>query len=366
MSNLIELYNQDINKKKIIYDEKQTLILTELNNFSEILKKKEIKEDNIFFSDIFNFFKKNNFLGFYIWGDVGRGKTYLIDLFFSSLKIKKKIRLHYHHFMQLIHIKLHENKGAVNPLKIISEWFKKNYIIVCLDEFFVKDIADAMQLANLFFYFFQMEIYFIITSNVIPNKLYEGGLQRQKFLPTIDLIKKYLKIININGQIDYRYRNYEKTDVFLNTLSKKSFKTIKNLFLKLTFNNFTRKQNITILNRKIKTIYLSNNVVWFDFKVICGDGRSQLDYIELASLFDTILISGITIMKEKDNDIARRFIALIDEMYDRKINIIITSENDIKNLYQGVILHFDFKRTISRLTEMSTKNYLKDFDKNVF
>lgn len=366
MSKLIDFYNKDLTNKKIIYDEKQVYVINELEILSNILLQKEEKKENIFFSDIFNFLKKDEPLGIYIWGDVGRGKTYLVDLFFTSLLIKKKVRLHYHHFMKLIHTQLNEHYGKTNPLKIIAASLKKKYTIICLDEFFVKDIADAMQLANLFYYFFQLKIYFIITSNIIPDKLYEGGLQRQKFLPTIKLLEKHLKIININGQIDYRSSKYDKENIFFSPLSMNSFKSMKRFFLKLSSNNFERKKNIDILGRKISTLYLSRSIIWMDFKIICGNGRSQLDYIELATIFDTIFISGITIMTNKHEDQARRFIALIDELYDRKINIIVSSETKIDKLYQGDILTFDFRRTLSRLNEMSTRNYLKDFDKNVF
>lgn len=364
MTTLLNLYKNDIKNKKIIYDKKQEDIIIKLNNLSEKIIKKKNKKENIFFSDIFSFFNKEENLGMYIWGDVGRGKTYLVDLFFFSLPIKKKIRLHYHHFMKLIHNKLNENYGKKDPLKIIAEWFKQNYLIICLDEFFVKDIADAMQLSNLFYFLFKLEIYIIITSNVAPKRLYEGGLQRQKFIKTIILLEKYLDIINIDGLIDYRYRNYEKEQVFFLSLSIKSFKLMKKLFLKLSFANFERKKYIEIVNRKILALYISGSIIWFDFKILCGEGRSQLDYIELSSIYDTIFISGIHIIKK--DDIARRFIALIDECYDRKTNIIISAATNIDDLYKGDILKFDFKRTVSRLNEMSTKTYLKDFDKNVF
>ncbi|HFL8819510.1 MAG TPA: cell division protein ZapE [Candidatus Azoamicus sp. OHIO2] len=366
MSKLTDAYTIDLKNKKILYDDKQALIINELEILTTVILKKELNKENIFFSDIFNFFKKEESLGLYIWGDVGRGKTYLVNLFFTSLTSKKKIRLHYHHFMKLIHTQLNEHTGNKNPLKIIAEILKKNYTVICLDEFFVKDIADAMQLAKLFYYLFQSEIYFIITSNIIPNKLYDGGLQRQKFLPTINLLEKHLKIINIDGKIDYRYNKYEKEHIFFTPLSIKTFKSMKRFFLKLSSANFERKKYITILDRKILSLYLSETIIWFDFKIICGQGRSQLDYIELASLFDTIFISNIKIMTNNDEDIARRFIILIDELYDRKINLAISSESSIEYLYKGNTLIFDFKRTISRLTEMSTKNYLKEFDKNVF
>lgn len=365
MSKLIEKYNLDLKKKTIIYDKNQETIIIELNNLSNTLIL-EKKKDLFFFSDVLNFFKKNNFLGLYIWGDVGRGKTYLVDLFYNTLPIKKKIRLHYHHFINLIHIKLKENFGKKNPLKIISNFFSKNYIILCLDEFFVKDIGDAMNLTVLLSYLFESGMFFVITSNIIPNKLYEGGLQRQKFLKTIYLIEKYLKIINIGGNIDFRLRNLSSENFFFFNLNYSTFKKMKNLFIKLSVNSFRKKEFINILGRKILVFYISGSIVWFDFKIICGLGRSQLDYIEIASIFDTVFISGIKKLTENNEDEAKRFISLIDEFYDKKVKIIISFECNIKNLYNGKFLDFDFKRTVSRLNEMSTINYLKESNKNVF
>jgi len=366
MSKLIDFYKLDLNKKKIFYDRKQEIVINELDILLKILLTKEKQKDSIFFSDIFNFFVKEEFLGLYIWGDVGRGKTYLVDLFFSSLSIQKKVRLHFHHFMKLIHGKLKENSGEKDPLKLIAKWLYRNYLIICLDEFFVKDIGDAMNLSGLFSHLLDFGIFFVITSNVIPNKLYEGGLQRQKFLPTIFLLEKYLKIINIDGSIDYRSRNLEKEDVYLYPLSYRSFKLMRRLFFKLSTIHPKRKTFIEILGRKLLALYSSGSIIWFDFSIICGSGRSQLDYIEIASLFDTVFLSNVKVMSSRNEDEARRFISLIDEFYDRKINVIITAENSMDNLYRGDILKFDFKRTVSRLVEMSTKEYLRDFDKNVF
>lgn len=366
MSKLIDLYKADLDRKKIFNDKKQEIVINELDSLFKILIARDKQKESIFFSDVFNFFKKEEFLGLYVWGDVGRGKTYLVDLFFSSLPIQKKVRLHFHHFMKMVHNKLRENFGEKDPLKLVAKWLHKNYLIICLDEFFVKDIGDAMNLAKLFLYLFDFGIFFVITSNVIPNKLYEGGLQRQKFLSTIVLLEKYLKVINVDGKVDYRSRSLEKEDVYLSPLSYKSFKLIRKLFFKLSTILPKRKAYIEILGRKLCALYYSGSIIWFDFSVICGSGRSQLDYIEIASLFDTIFLSNVKIMSSKNEDEARRFISLIDEFYDRKINVIILAETDMNELYQGDILKFDFKRTVSRLTEMSTKEYLRDFDKNVF
>jgi len=366
MSEFIDNYRLNLTKKNIFFDEKQEFVVYELNELFKILLSKDKRKESIFFSDVFNFFNKDDSFGLYVWGGVGRGKTYLVDLFYSCLPMDRKTRLHYHHFMNLVHLKLKDNFGEKDPLKLVARWFAKNYFIICLDEFFVKDIGDAMNLSKLFSYLFEFGVFFVITSNVIPNKLYEGGLQRQKFLSTVYLLEKKLKIINIDGNIDYRSRNLEKERVFIVPLVYSSFKSMKKLFLKLSTAIPEKKSFIEILGRKILALYISGSIIWFNFKVLCGTGRSQLDYIEIASLFDTVFLSGVKNMSSKNDDEARRFISLIDEFYDRKINVIISSECDIQSLYCGDILKFDFERTVSRLNEMSTKEYLRDFDKSVF
>jgi len=366
MSKFIESYRSDLDSKKIFNDKKQKLIINELNILFNNLVSIDKRKESIFFSDVFNFFRKDELLGLYIWGGVGRGKTYLVDLFFSCLPFDRKVRLHFHHFMNLVHVKLKENTGAKDPLKLVAKWFFDNYIVICLDEFFVKDIGDAMNLSKLFSYLFEYRVFFVITSNVIPNKLYDGGLQRQKFLPAVYLLEKFLKIINIDGNIDYRSRNLEKENVYLYPLTLNSFRSMKKLFFKLSTLPVSRKKLINILGRPILYSYMSGSIIWFDFKIICGSGRSQLDYIEIASLFDTVFLSGVRVMSLNNEDEARRFISLIDEFYDRKINVILSADCQIDNLYLGGTLTFDFKRTISRLNEMSTTDYLKDFDKDVF
>lgn len=365
MSVLIDLYNSDLNKKKIFYDKHQEFVIFELNDLLKKLKIKNEQRDSIFFSDVFSFLKKNDNLGLYICGDVGRGKTYLVDLFFSSLPFEKKVRLHFHHFMKFIHDNLKVYSGEKDPLKIIAKNFYKEYLVVCLDEFFVKDIGDAMSLAVLFNYLFEFGVFFVITSNVAPYKLYESGLQRQKFIPTIRLFEKFLKVISIDSIVDYRFLHLKEERIFFTSLSFSNFKSMKKLFFKISRHIPKRKFFIEVLGRKILTYYVSDNVIWFGFDSICGFGRSHLDYVEIATLFKIVFVSGVKSFSNNDDE-ARRFIALIDEFYDRKINVVISFECDFFELYNGDLLKFDFKRTISRLAEMSSKEYLRDLNNNGF
>lgn len=365
MNKLIDLYKADLFRKKFLYDKSQEIVLFELEDLLCRINMRNDQRDSLFFSDIWNFFKKDDKLGLYIWGDVGRGKTYLVDLFFSCLFFDKKIRVHFHHFMKLIHEKLRFYSGEKDPLKSVAKWLNKEYLIICLDEFFVKDIGDAMNLSRLFYYLFDFGIFIVITSNVIPSKLYEGGLQRQKFLPTIYLFEKFLKVVSIDSKNDYRFINFDGGGIFFYSLSFNVFKSMKRLFFKVSSFRAKRKAILNIAGRQISSYYVSDNAVWFNFDVICGFGRSQLDYVELATLFNIVFLSGVKVFTSQNDDIARRFISLIDEFYDRKINVIISFDSDISNLYRGDLLKFDFKRTISRLTEMSTKEYFKEFNKNV-
>jgi cell division protein ZapE len=357
MSKLINVYKSDLQKLNLIYDHNQEKIIVELNELLEILENKNKQKDVIFFSDILNFFKKEEFLGLYIYGDVGRGKTYLVDLFFNNLSIEKKIRLHFYHFMKIVHEKLTEYVGKKNPLDLVAKWFNKKYMIICLDEFYVKDIGDAMNLSVLFYNLFNLGTYMVITSNVKPNRLYEGGLQRQKFIPTIFLIEKFMKIINIGGNIDYRYKTLKSENTYFYPHNFNNLKKVRDLYSKLSDSLIKKKIFIRINGRNILANYVSDSTIWFNCKIICGSGRSQMDYIEIATLFKIVFLSNLGLFNNKNEDEARRFISMIDEFYDRKINIIVLSEVNFDKLYIGELLNFDFQRTQSRLKEMSNFNY---------
>lgn len=361
MLNLLELYKNSISSNKIFYDKSQENVVISLDDLLDRIKNKSNQKDSIFFSDIFSFFKKDDNLGLYIWGDVGRGKTFLVDLFFSCVPSDKKVRLHFHHFMKLIHNSLKNYSGEKDPLKSIAKNFHKDYILLCLDEFFVKDIGDAMNLSKFFGYLFEFGVYLVITSNVVPSKLYEGGLQRQKFLPTIRLFEKFLKVISLDSAVDYRYIHLSESETFFYNAAYKSFKSMKKIFFKISRTNPKRKVFLKVSGREIFAYYVSESIVWFGFEYICGFGRSQLDYVELANSFKLVFLSGVKQFSSLEEDSARRFIALIDEFYDRKIKILISFSCDsFLNLYCGELLKFDFKRTISRLNEMSSKFYLKE------
>lgn len=296
--------------------------------------------------------------GLYLWGGVGRGKTFLMDLFFDALPFEQKQRLHFHHFMMLVHEGLKKHQGKNDPLRIVAKHFAKSNLVLCFDEFFVSDIADAMLMANLFKYFFTQGVTLVATSNIHPNDLYHNGLQRSKFLPTIRLIKKHCEILNLDNGFDYRLRYLEEVEIFHYPLDNTAKSNLQHYFKHLAGHNIKQNEKIEILGRQISTIQTANEVIWFSFSEICQSPRSQYDYIEIAKLYRTIIVSDVMQMNDDMNDVARRFIMMIDEFYDHHVTLIMSLDCAVAELYQGNRLQFEFKRTLSRLQEMKSKEYL--------
>ena len=294
--------------------------------------------------------------GFYIWGGVGRGKTYLMDLFYQCLPFENKLRLHFHHLMQRIHDELECLKGSKNPLDTVALKLSRQACVLCLDEFFVSDIGDAMLLGTLLNTLFKRGVTLVATSNIEPQKLYLDGLQRQRFLPAIELLQQHCEVINLHGDSDYRLRT-------LRTIQCYYFQADAEQQLQSDFKRLAQRQMIqadVVLNiqgRPLQALQLAGDIVWFDFYQLCDGPRSQNDYIELAQLFNTIIISNVT--QFRDNDaMARRFINLIDELYDWRVNVILAATVAMSELYSSGRLHFEFERTCSRLQEMQSVDYL--------
>ena len=284
-----------------------------------------------------------------------------MDLFFKEIPSKKKLRLHFHRFMQLLHHDLNQVKGQTDPIKKIVKKLTKKYSFFCFDEFFVEDIGDAMLLGKFMQEFFKSKACFVTTSNIEPSRLYEGGLQRKLFLPAIESIEKNCDLYNLDSKNDYRFRTLEQNELFFYPLSNKVESSLEEIFKSLTSINNVKLDEIEILQRKIQTIKSSKGVVWFDFNIICNSPRSSMDYIEISKEYQTIIISNM--YKINSDDIARRFISLIDECYDRKVKLIISAEEDFKDIYKGSNLKEKYKRTVSRLIEMQSTAYLKEAHK---
>ena len=298
--------------------------------------------------------------GLYFWGGVGRGKTYLMDAFFDSLPIDKKIRTHFHRFMQRVHAELRLIEGEKNPLEIIADTLALEAKVICFDEFFVSDITDAMILAGLFEGLFNRGVTLVATSNIIPDDLYKNGLQRSRFLPAIDLVKKHTEVVNIDGGIDYRLRALEQAELFHYPLDEEADISLKRSFsfLNPDVQHVLENEPLDVVGRPIVARMVSDDVAWFDFLELCDGPRSQNDYIELAREFHAVLVSGVRQMSVANDDIARRFINLVDEFYDRNVKLVMSAEVSLGQLYLGGRLDFEFERTQSRLLEMQSHTYL--------
>ncbi|RUO50384.1 cell division protein ZapE [Pseudidiomarina aquimaris] len=298
--------------------------------------------------------------GIYFWGGVGRGKTYLVDTFFDTLPFEQKLRVHFHRFMHRVHKELKELKGKSDPLPIIADKLASEAQIVCFDEFFVQDITDAMILGTLMQELFKRNVVLVATSNIVPDDLYKNGLQRARFLPAIELIKKHCEVINVDSGIDYRLRTLTKAEIYHSPLDADADKNLQRYFTELAPDHCSRNTDgtIRINGRDITVRKECDDVVLFDFDAICGGPRSQNDYIELAQLYHAVLISNVPQLGGNNDDAARRFLALVDEFYERRVKLILSAEVPLEEIYTDGKLKFEYQRCISRLQEMQSQEYL--------
>ncbi|APX93645.1 cell division protein ZapE [Halomonas sp. 1513] len=297
-------------------------------------------------------------MGLYFWGGVGRGKTYLVDTFFESLPFPDKMRTHFHRFMQRVHNELDHYKGEKNPLKLIATKFAGEARVICFDEFFVKDITDAMILANLLEALFEHGVVLVATSNIVPDDLYKDGLQRARFLPAIELVKRHCDVVNVDSGIDYRLRALERAEIFHSPLDAAAESELARSFREIAGAEGEADAPVEINHRILKARRLHDDVVWFEFLELCDGPRSQNDYIELAREFHSVLVSNVTRMSAATDDQARRFINMVDEFYDRGVKLLMSAEVDAERLYADGRLEFEFQRTLSRLQEMQSHEYL--------
>ncbi|CAI1739517.1 TPA: cell division protein ZapE [Serratia fonticola] len=297
--------------------------------------------------------------GLYMWGGVGRGKTWLMDLFFHSLPGDRKLRLHFHRFMLRVHEELTELQGQENPLEIVADGFKAQTDVLCFDEFFVSDITDAMLLATLLQALFARGITLVATSNIIPDNLYRNGLQRARFLPAIDLINEYCDVMNVDAGIDYRLRTLTQAHLYLTPLNQQTQDTMDHIFLKLAGHAGEEAPVLQINHRPMPTLRAVEGVLAIDFHTLCEEPRSQLDYIALSRLYHSVMLYNVRIMGPLKENTARRFLALVDEFYERHVKLVIAAEASMFEIYQGEQLKFEFQRCLSRLQEMQSEEYLK-------
>lgn len=297
-------------------------------------------------------------VGLYLWGGVGRGKTYLVDTFFECLPFRRKLRVHFHRFMQRVHAELAGLEGEKNPLEIVADRFSQEARVLCFDEFFVTDIGDAMILGGLMKALFARGVTLVATSNIEPGKLYENGLQRQRFLPVIALVEKYTRVVNVDAGVDYRLRTLQQAELYHFPLDEGADRSLQDSFSRLATEPGKHWERLEINNRYLTCRCVANDVAWFDFAELCAGPRSQNDYIELARIFHAVLISGVPEFDVDKDDQARRFVNLVDEFYDRNVKLVLAAARPLLELYKGGKLAFEFQRTISRLQEMQSYEYL--------
>ncbi len=350
----IELFHEKLKLQNFKHDSAQELAVQQIQKlYDDLLLRPQIRPNwwrKILKQDI------TPVCGLYFWGGVGRGKTFLMDCFFEVLPIENKRRIHFHRFMLEIHEQLRDLPKTPNPLPIVAKKIADDVRVLCLDEFHVHDITDAMLLTGLFKSLFDNGVTLFATSNVKVNDLYKNGLQRELFLPTIDYLNKNTKEFELLASEDFRLLQLEKSGTYhiegdLQKIMVEHFRTLAPASSSLAV-------EIVINHRKITTVALSDDVVWFDFKSICMQAHAAPDYLEIAQTFHTVLISDVPVLTESEDDAAKRFIHLIDALYDHKVKLIVTTSVLPFELYTGKRLKFAFERTVSRLTEMASNKYL--------
>jgi len=296
--------------------------------------------------------------GLYFWGGVGRGKTYLVDTFYDCLPFENKLRMHFHRFMHRVHSERKQLKDQADPLVIVGKKLASEARVLCFDEFVVNDVADAVILVKLLRVLFDEGVTLVATSNVEPIDLYLGGLQRDLFIPAIDMIYQYTDVVNIDSGIDYRLRFLDKAETYFSPIGSAANDGMEYNFTHLAPDAGVDNASIVVEGRELTSIRRADGVIWFEFDELCDGPRSQNDYIELARCFHSILLANVPVMDRLKEDQARRFINLVDVFYDHNVKLIVSAEAEVAALYTGTRVAFEFQRTISRLQEMQSHDYL--------
>jgi cell division protein ZapE len=352
----IEFYQQELKTRGYQCDPAQLLAVERLQECEdEWIAYKEIRSNNLKKA----LFKPNLPRGLYLWGGVGRGKSFLMDCFYAVSPIEKKIRIHFHEFMREVHRELHELSGLADPLDELAKRISNRYRLICFDEFHINDIADAMILYRLLSALFEDRVQFVMTSNYRPDQLYPNGLHRDRLLPAIKLLEEKLDVLNVDAGKDYRRVQMAQVEAYLTPANAETQTRLGQMFITLIGNQKeVNRPALRIESRELRPLHMANGVVWFDFQTLCCGPRSQNDYLEIAKLFHTVILSGVPYMPPRMTNEARRFIWLIDVLYDHKIKLIMSAEVPASELYTEGQITAEFSRTVSRLIEMQSRDYL--------
>jgi len=352
----IEFYQQELKTRGYQSDPAQLRAVERLQQCEdEWIAYKEIRSNSL----KKKIFKPNLPRGLYLWGGVGRGKSFLMDCFYAASPLEKKVRIHFHEFMREVHRELHELSGLSDPLDELAKRISKRYRLICFDEFHINDIADAMILYRLLSALFEDRVQFVMTSNYRPDQLYPNGLHRDRLIPAIKLLEEKLDVLNVDAGNDYRRVQMAQVEAYLTPLNEKTDQRLLEMFAGLIGNQ--QEQFNPVLNiesRELKPLHMGDGVVWFDFQTLCCGPRSQNDYLEIANQFHTVILTGVPYMPPRMTNEARRFIWLIDVLYDHKIKLIMSAEVPASDLYTEGQITAEFSRTVSRLIEMQSRDYL--------
>ena len=351
-------YQSDIDKGRIIPDPVQAVVIKQVQSLYDDLagagSGNRIRRLFARFSSA----RSSQVPGLYLWGSVGSGKTYIVDLLYDCLPFDHKLRVHFHRYMQWVHSELKLLSDVETPLRLVAEKLAGNTSVICFDEFHVSDITDAMLLSGLLSELFRRGVTLVATSNEHPDRLYWGGLQRERFLPAIELIKQHTGVVSLDTGIDYRLRYLDRARTYHYPLDADSRRRLAESFAKIASESAEANTTVELEGRELKVKRLASGVAWFDFADLCGGPRGVADYIELARQLQTVFVEGIPQMDDTDNDRARRFITMVDEFYDRNVKLIVTAQVAAQELYTGRRLAREYRRTASRLTEMQSRDYL--------
>ena len=354
----IKRYQSDIDRGRIIADPAQSLVVNRVQVlYDDLVSAASGNPWKRLFSRLSGQ-RAQPVTGIYLWGSVGSGKTYIADTLYDCLPFEHKLRVHFHRYMQWVHSELKLLSDVEAPLSRVADKLAGNTSVICFDEFHVSDITDAMLLGGLLRELFRRGVTLVATSNVHPDRLYWGGLQRERFLPAIELIKQHTSVVSLDTGVDYRLRYLDQARTYHYPLDAESQERLASSFAKIASGTAAANTSIEMEGRELKVKRLASGVAWFDFNDLCDGPRGVADYIETARQFQTVFVEGIPQMDDTDNDRAKRFITMVDEFYDRNVKLIVTAQVAAPELYGGKRLAREYKRTASRLVEMQSHDYL--------